>query len=187
MKSILSCADYVNRLDIARRVTSQRAIRTIEQDHGSQERLCSLIRVISDPLMMTSPWQSELIASTTPLVALDRSPGLSGIRHLVGRPLAFITYALDDSNIIALCGIFPRSSTFANRCGASRRIAGRMSAAERKGENATLPSASAGPLRGSHVRRGVGVASGAYVTCAPCALPPQSRSSSSSSVSCSTR
>jgi len=51
VKSILSCADYVNRLDIARRVTSQRAIRTIEQDHGSQERLCSLIRVISDPLI----------------------------------------------------------------------------------------------------------------------------------------
>jgi len=60
--------------------------------------------------------------------------------------------------------------------GANRRDAGSRIPRVREGGRArerNAPIAFHGPLRGSHVRRGgsgdVGVASGAYVTCAPCA------------------
>jgi len=77
MKSILSCADYVNQLDIARQVVPQYAIHKIKRDHRSQQRLCSPIpfSVIYDPLIALA---ELLIASTTPVLGFDRS-GLSGI------------------------------------------------------------------------------------------------------------
>jgi len=115
----INFTDYVNRLDIARRVAPQRAIHKIKQDHRSQERLCSLIRVIYDPLIYfvlaerANRFNNAGCCSDSTVRAFrDSTPRGETLHHL--RPY-------DDSNIIALRGVFPRSRIDVARVACPRR------------------------------------------------------------------
>lgn len=106
-------------------------------------------------------------AETGSILSELRTP-FSLVRAPTYHPLPSIIYIVKSLRGSRDLSAAVKRDDDADRCGAGSRIPRVREGGRARGRNA--PIAFHGPLRGSHVRRGgsgdVGVASGAYVTCA---------------------